>query len=288
MYLQHVTPERSVSLGVNKDTPGHRPTGPASCSSLHTPDHNQHTQTPDSGDRLAQGDLHGSCMGHTGAHVTDNGTHYRHLGGEHLQATQTNTFQVMGNVDHNHRLGATNNSVDTRQCTETTAVKSELQVLGETFATWFYDNVNSHNPILQKAAMDFGPHHFWDDVVFILSSKTPDPSEERFEGPLLVSQRFLAFAREEQLLFNPNVSLEGVYVKSDTFGLVMVLVCGTIHRGNDCLGVFQQMFGLVKDPRFENNYKVKKTQLQVNTSKNTSMPKLEGNKEEQIWALVPH
>ncbi|XP_045156765.2 uncharacterized protein C3orf38-like [Mercenaria mercenaria] len=168
----------------------------------------------------------------------------------------------------------------------TQVVNSEIQTLGEKFAEWFYENLNSHCPSMQKSPGDFGPHHFWDDVSLVLNSCTPQPNVEKLEGPLLVSQRFLAFAKDEHVLFNPNLTRDGIYVKSNQHGLVMILVCGTVHRNNDCLGVFQQLFGIVKDPRFENNWKIKMIKLDVKTSKPTAMPKLEGNLDSQIMSLV--
>ncbi|XP_052278338.1 uncharacterized protein C3orf38 homolog isoform X2 [Dreissena polymorpha] len=164
--------------------------------------------------------------------------------------------------------------------------KPELQLLGETFSKWFYENVNSFNPAFEQKPADFGPHHFWSDAFLLLISHTTGISEERFEGAILTAQRFVAFTKDELLLFNPNISPEGVLVKSDPYGMVMILVCGTIHRDHSCLGIFQQLFALIKDPRFENNWKIKQTKLNVKTSSVASMPKLDANPEKQM-ELVP-
>lgn len=177
-----------------------------------------------------------------------------------------------------------NTNVDT---SSSKVIQSEFQTLGEKFAEWFFNNLNSHCPSIQKAPEDFGPHHFWDDAYLLLNSYTPEHNEEKFDGPVLVSQRFLAFSKEEHVLFNPNLTSEGIYVKSSQHGLVMILVCGTLHRHNECLGVFQQLFGIIKDPRFDNNWKIKMIKLDVKTSKPTAMPRLEGNLDSQIMALVP-
>ncbi|WAQ98409.1 CC038-like protein [Mya arenaria] len=236
----------------------------------------------------------GGAQADLNRHTVSNTSNNRHVTAHSSQISQLQSSgnQVVNpdanvNQVNNTTAAATSRVGLTNNIHQTVVDKSELQVLGETFSKWFYENLNSHNPTLSKPQMDFGPNHFWDDAFFMLCSHSPVTSEERFEGPLLVSQRFLSFAQEEQLLFNPNITSEGVYVKSDPFGMVMILVCGTIHRANDCLGVFQQMFGLVKDPRFENNYKIKKTKLDVRTDKPTAMPKLEANPESQMAALVP-
>ena len=164
----------------------------------------------------------------------------------------------------------------------------ELQMLGEKFASWFYESLNSHNPTYRKNVQDFGPEHFWDDCYLLIASETRSQGieQDKFATPFVVSQRFLAFTRDEHVLFNPNVSAEGVFVSKDPHGLVMILVCGTVHQNNDCLGTFQQTFGIVKDPRYENNWKIKMSILKVKTTQVTAMPKLQENPDHQMRALM--
>ena len=152
-------------------------------------------------------------------------------------------------------------------------IASKHQLLGETFVRWFYELLNSENPLCSGSG-DFGPHHFWENCTLKLVSKTPDVSEDNYEGSVLVAQRLQALAREELLIFNPNVSAEGVKVRSDPHGLLIIMVCGTIHQHNNCLGIFQQLFGLVRSPLNENTWKVKMTQLQLCSSRVTAVPKL--------------
>lgn len=168
------------------------------------------------------------------------------------------------------------------------------QALGETFVHWFYNLVNSQNPTHSVHPGDFGPHHFWENCTLKLVSRTPDMSEEEFEGSWLVAQRFLALAREELLVFNPNVSAEGVKVTSDPHGLLIVMACGTIHQHNNCLGVFQQMFGLVRSTLDDSTWKIKSSQLQLSSSQVTAIPKLTDSSANQLLlesgslAMVPH
>lgn len=54
------------------------------------------------------------------------------------------------------------------------------------------------------------------------------------------------------LYFNPNLSHEGVQGRRDVHGLVMGLVCGTLHQQDRCVGVLEQLFGLVRDPSADN------------------------------------
>ncbi|XP_067664467.1 uncharacterized protein C3orf38 homolog [Haliotis asinina] len=165
--------------------------------------------------------------------------------------------------------------------------RPDYQKLGETFASWFFKILNSHNPSLNQVPEDFGPHHFWNDVKLYLLTQTPNENSEEYEGGVLVSKRFLALVKEEQLLFNPNITGDGVQVKSDPHGLVIVMVCGTIHRGNNCLGVFQQMFGLIGDPRYDNNWKVKVSKLRIQSSQVTSIPRLQDSDNNDLLAVIP-
>lgn len=84
---------------------------------------------------------------------------------------------------------------------------------------------------------------------------------ECVDGSHLVAERLQEIVTAERLILNPNVTAGGVSGKMSRHGLVMVLACGTVHRGSDVLGVFEQTFGLVRDPLMENNWRVKFTNL---------------------------
>ncbi|XP_013389920.1 uncharacterized protein C3orf38 homolog [Lingula anatina] len=153
---------------------------------------------------------------------------------------------------------------------------SEGQKLAEHFVTWFYNMLNSHNPTCPSQAEDQFSHvHFFEDCRLKLVCDTTDSRFEEFGGAQLVCQRLLAFVQEELLIFNPNISPEGLRGLSEPHGLVVVMVCGTIHRQQTCLGIFEQSFGLVKDPHCENNWKIKYTNLKMLGTPVTQIPKLE-------------
>ena len=159
------------------------------------------------------------------------------------------------------------------------------QQLGQRFVEWFYRELNAKNPNSPTVQSDFGPVHFWDECSLFLLCLTHIRSNDHFVGAGAVSDRLLGLVQNDQLLFNPNVSCEGIKVKSDPHGLVVVLVCGTIHRGNDCVGIFDQMFGLVKDPRLADNWKIKTTKLKIQSSQVLSMPKLTDKSADEIKDL---
>lgn len=90
-------------------------------------------------------------------------------------------------------------------------------------------------------------------------------SEEReeFIGAELVSLRLLALTKEERLLLNPNLEPYALNVLASPHGLVLVAVAGTIHRDGVCLGIFEQIFGLISSPLENNSWKIKFVNLKI-------------------------
>ncbi|XP_052101371.1 uncharacterized protein C3orf38 homolog [Mytilus californianus] len=191
------------------------------------------------------------------------------------QANKTELTTLPGSSNHSNA------------CASASSNATDLQLLGETFARWFYKVLNSQNPHMGVSAEEFGPCHFWDEAKLMLLIVTDDQStKDELSGSQFVSDRLLLFTKSEFLLFNPNISRDGVYVKSERHGMVVVLVCGTIHRQNQHLGVFDQMFGLVKDPRFNDNYKIKLTKLKLHNINVDHVPALKDRPESEIKDLI--
>lgn len=161
--------------------------------------------------------------------------------------------------------------------------------MGESFVIWFYKLLNAENPAMN--AVDkvdkFGPQHFWDNCTLRAVSRTESFSDEKFTGSMLVSQRLKALVREEHvLLFNPNVSKEGVHTIKSKFGTFMVMVCGTIHEHNTCLGSFEQAFGLVRDSFQSNKWKIQFTHLHVESFHEIAVPTLSNSVEQDLLAIA--
>lgn len=160
---------------------------------------------------------------------------------------------------------------DTKQrpTTETvsTDVKAEVgfdpQVMGQQFCQWFFQLLNSHNPSLGQPPQDWGPQHFWSDVKLCLLSKAGSGQMDDFLGAELVSLRLLALTSEERLLFSPNLQPHGLRTLASPHGLVLVAVAGTIHRDGVCLGIFEQIFGLIRSPLENNSWKIKFVNLKI-------------------------
>lgn len=164
--------------------------------------------------------------------------------------------------------------------------EQELHKLGLNFIHWFYDSLNSHNPSRGPTQKDFGPQHFYRDAKLMVLLPGPPETRENCTGQQAVSEKFLHFVNRENLLFNPNCDHGGVMVKDDPHGLVVVMVCGTIHRDNQCLGVFDQMFGLIKDPQVDNNYKIKISKMKLKATSVSNLPRLTDKSQEEISDLA--
>lgn len=86
---------------------------------------------------------------------------------------------------------------------------------------------------------------------------------EEFQGAELVSLRLLALTSREHLIFSPNMDPQGLRAVASPHGLVLVGVAGTIHRDQSCLGIFEQIFGLIRSPLNENSWKIKFVNLKI-------------------------
>lgn len=146
------------------------------------------------------------------------------------------------------------------------------QEFGTQFAVWFYTKLND----VANAASDFGIEHFFNDATLTLLVNTVgrDNSVEYFDGADLVVRRLVALITDERLVLNANQSEDGVRGMSDPHGRRVVFVCGTIHRANALLGLFEQQFGLVRDPSAENNWKICFTRLALSTRAPSQLPTL--------------
>ncbi|XP_024264308.1 uncharacterized protein C3orf38 homolog isoform X1 [Oncorhynchus tshawytscha] len=135
--------------------------------------------------------------------------------------------------------------------------------LARQFCQWFFQLLNSQNPSLRQPPKDWGPQHFWEDVRLRLFSSAVGQQMEEFHGSELTSLRLLALARDERLLLSPNLDPPGLKVLSSPHGLVLVAVAGTIHRDDVCLGVYEQVFGLIRSPLEQNSWKIKFVNLKI-------------------------
>lgn len=131
------------------------------------------------------------------------------------------------------------------------------QLMAVKFAEWFYTMMNQNEPI--------GTEHFWQDAKLQLKMTSGiDEIVKTIDSDVnsLVLELYKV-KKDHGLYFYPNLLTDGVQGRMDPHGLVIVMACGTLHTADTCVGIFDQMFMLVRDPLSDNNWKVKNTKLQL-------------------------
>ncbi|XP_013908251.1 PREDICTED: uncharacterized protein C3orf38 homolog [Thamnophis sirtalis] len=139
----------------------------------------------------------------------------------------------------------------------------ECHNLAEEFCQWYFRMLNSQNPLIGEPQQEWGPQHFWADVTLKFCYHTSEQNMEEYSGAELVSLRLLSLVKEEYLFLNPNLNAGGLKCTVSPYGLVVVAVAGTVHRSTCCLGIFEQIFGLIRCPFRENTWKIKFVNLKI-------------------------
>lgn len=131
-----------------------------------------------------------------------------------------------------------------------------INQMARTFASWFYENLNSNR--LQAS-------DFWPDckctVQFLENQQCL--MEEEYLGAESVFEFCLSLLSKYNLYLNLNISHLGTQGRIDCHGLVLVLTCGTLHKVNQFVGTFEAVFGLTRDPFSQNNWKVNQFNLRL-------------------------
>nr|CAI5831748.1 unnamed protein product [Callosobruchus analis] len=132
-----------------------------------------------------------------------------------------------------------------------------IRQLSEQFTRWFYTMLNSDEGV--------GTEHFYADAKLKLSIVTDMDSDikEISDNPQDISNAIQDLRLQHHLYFNPNFTDDGIKGQIDPHGLVVVFTCGTLHIKESTVGVFEQVFFLARDPFCDNNWKIKKTELNL-------------------------
>ena len=145
--------------------------------------------------------------------------------------------------------------------------ETEAQTISLSFVSWFYQMVNAILTGKVQSAVSnstWGPNHFWNDAKLILHIERPDGiMKDESEGSSLVSERLLAVVIQFRIYFNPNMNSQGIRGEMNCHGLLAVKAAGTLHNDSNVIGLFEQVFGLVRDPQEEGNWKIKNTELRL-------------------------
>jgi len=135
------------------------------------------------------------------------------------------------------------------------------QQLATSFVSWFYKILNSFNTSSDGTSQEWGPQHFWADAKSSVLMVSDGQVHDECQGSIAVSEKLRELVSKEKLVFNANIG--GVKGQMDAYGLVKISVGGTVHRFSHCLGIFEQSFGLIRDPQMQNNWKIKFTDLKL-------------------------
>ncbi|KAI9589954.1 uncharacterized protein C3orf38 homolog [Glossina fuscipes] len=144
-----------------------------------------------------------------------------------------------------------------------------IHTLARKFTEWFFDLYNKNSLKMED---------FWSDasmLLKILVGEDCNANECQDSTSLL---HILSEAKNQfGFFYNPNLSHGGVQGRMDIHGMVLVLACGTLHSQHGCVGVFECVFGLLRDPFAGNNWKAKSIQLWLRSKDAPSIPSLEGS-----------
>lgn len=143
---------------------------------------------------------------------------------------------------------------------------ASVELMGEKFCEWFYSMLNT-SPIV-------GSEHFWSDAKLKLNliSEKQTITEEVRDDPEKIVLLLSGTKESHNLFFNPNLTKDGMKARMDPHGLVLLMVCGTLHTDSVCVGVFEQTFGLARDPFCENNWKIKCSELNLRSKEGVVEP----------------
>ncbi|XP_036345143.1 LOW QUALITY PROTEIN: uncharacterized protein C3orf38 homolog [Rhagoletis pomonella] len=180
-----------------------------------------------------------------------------------LPNTTTSITSLTNVTENNTATSITTNLSTSQQENET---QYPIHLLARQFTQWFFNNLNK-----QTVKAD----DFWSDCQLQLRIAATDQIND-YECTGADEVIFTLLGSKEQFgfYFNPNLTHAGVQGRMNVHGLVLVLACGTLHTEQNCVGVFECTFGLLRDPFAENNWKVKTMKCILRSQLAAVMPSL--------------
>ncbi|KAF6204418.1 hypothetical protein GE061_002759 [Apolygus lucorum] len=179
-------------------------------------------------------------------------------------------WQMGGNVIQNSVPAPTIESNNHYPITQ--PVPNLCEELAYKFCEWFYTKLNE--PVVMLGGEKVVDNDFWCDATAMINLKSGSESlQHSAQGSGEVVELLAALQQQHNLYFSPNLSLDGLRAKSEPHGLVVILVCGTLHQGQgQCIGVFEQKFGLIKDPYASDNWKIKTLDINLLSKSDVTAP----------------
>ncbi|GFQ84894.1 hypothetical protein TNCT_416981 [Trichonephila clavata] len=134
-----------------------------------------------------------------------------------------------------------------------------LNEMGIQFTMWFF-------PIYNKLE-DFGPEHFWVDCKLMGELKTGAETKEVYVmGANEVTNFLISLVVNDKFYFDANNSQDSIISEQDPHGLVKILVSGIVHQFSNCIGLFDCSFGLVRNPAYNDNWKIKWIHMKIHVT----------------------
>lgn len=138
---------------------------------------------------------------------------------------------------------------------------SQCYEMGEHFVRWFFRLLNEAGES-KSANESFGAEHFWLDIALkFICLENGFPRCGVIETAENVANFFKILMIANELKLDP--SLQNVTTNFDAYGLVKIMSQGVVHKGKTSIGIFKQLFGLIRDPKNTDRWKIKFSELQI-------------------------
>ncbi|XP_053956809.1 uncharacterized protein C3orf38 homolog [Anastrepha ludens] len=178
----------------------------------------------------------------------------------------TTSKQFLHKVNENTFNTAISDSISGSNEANDNEPRYPIHLLARKFTEWFFNNLNKEGLKVED---------FWSDSQLQLRIAATDQiNDYECAGANEVIVNILRSKEQFGFYFNPNLTHAGVQGRMNVHGLVLVLACGTLHTEQNCVGVFECTFGLLRDPFAENNWKVKTMQCVLRSQAAAMMPSL--------------
>lgn len=175
--------------------------------------------------------------------------------------------------DVKNRQVATLNNEDTLSQIELTK-KVKSDDFARVFCEWYYSMINRLQPVCSHQPGDtFRESVFCNnssvDMYLIGSGREEKHTSGQANCYALLREVF----GQTGLLFSPNLS-SGIQAQKSEHGMIRIFSCGTLHKANSFVGIYEQEFGLIFCP-VDRAWKIMYTKVNLkHTSVEPQMPSL--------------
>ncbi|KAL7630561.1 UNVERIFIED_CONTAM: hypothetical protein RMT77_019248 [Armadillidium vulgare] len=133
------------------------------------------------------------------------------------------------------------------------------------FAGWFFErlnNINNESAGCERLDASMFCSNASSNIYILYNSQLVE--EYNSESDEECEQLFSKVISKYKVTFLPNLD-NGTQAVKSLYGPIRVLSCGTIFKGKECIGVFEEEFGLVQNPN-DKNWKIFFTKINLKTA----------------------